>query len=244
MALKKAGLKQKLKSKKEVGLQKIGIARAEIGRAKKKTSDVVAVAKGTRLKDFKLSKVVAIFSTFLLPPFLKFKKWYLALKPETLAGIITISTVAGLASLNIYVESNNIAEKSQDPAAELVEEVEDATAISKRPAYFKKLEKQFQVSNVVLPFYIAKGDTLKNLVIDFTFESSNKYIKEFLWNNPHLIHDTLNSKVEPLSIAFPLETEGKVIVKEKIIKEINSMLHARHIKGGITEVYIHSIIGG
>jgi flagellar basal body-associated protein FliL len=45
-------------------------------------------------------------------------------------------------------------------------------------------------------------------------------------------------------VSFPLENEGKIIVKEKIRKEINQMLHKRKIKGQITDVYIHSIIGG
>lgn len=240
----KAGISRGLKAQKEIGLKKVSAARQSLGKAKEKTAGAVAKAKSTKVKEIQWKKIFATLAAFMLPTIVKFQKWYLTLKPEAIAGFVAVSTVASLASLNIYVESNNIAEKSKDPASELVEEVERGTAVSRRPAYFKKVEKQFKVSNVVLPFYVGPGESLKKLVIDFTFESSNKYIKEYLWQNPHLIHDTLNSQVEPLAVSFPLENEGKIIVKEKIRKEINQMLHKRKIKGQITDVYIHSIIGG
>jgi len=237
-------IKEGLKSKKDLGMKRIGEAKEGLNKAKEKTSIAVGKAKETKVREINWSKLGLSLAALLAPTFIKFKKWYIGLKPEAIASFVGISTVASLASLNIYVESNNIADKSREPASELVEEVERGTAVSRRPAYFKRVEKQFKVSNVVLPFYVSSGDPLKKLVIDFTFESSNKYIKEYLWQNPHLIHDTLNSQVEPLSVTFPLENEGKVIVKEKIRKEINVMLKSHKIKGEITQIYIHSIIGG
>ena len=41
------------------------------------------------------------------------------------------------------------------------------------------INKQFKVSNVVLPAYVKSNGAVRKLVIDFTFESSNKYIKEY-----------------------------------------------------------------
>lgn len=237
-------LKQKISKGKDKALEKVIVAKDKVDKAKDKTLVVVQKAKETNYKEIKMAKVLALIVAFISPPLLKFKGWYLKLRPGQIASFVSVSTVATLASVNIYVQSNKISEKARSPASELVEEVERGTEISRRPAYYKKKEKQFLVSNIVLPAYTGKKSAVKKLVIDFTFESSNKYIKEYLWKNNHLIQDVLNSKIEPISIEFPLELEGKIIIREKIRKEINNKLKELKIKGEIKKVYIHSMIAG
>lgn len=212
---------------------------------KAKSVETIGKAKEVDVKSINRQKVMLALITLFAPLLTKVKAWYLTLKPSSIATFISISTIATLTSVNIYVQTNKIQdEASRTPASELVEEVDNATAISRRPAYFKKGEKQFKVTNIVLPAYLQNSGPLKKLVIDFTFESSNKYIKQYLWQNPHLVQDVLNSNIEPISIDFPLQDEGKSIVKDKIKKEINSLLKSLKIKGEIEEVYIHSMIGG
>jgi hypothetical protein len=237
-------LKEKLLRSKDKALTKVISTKKHLDEAKVKTIDVVHKAKETDIKSIKWTRVVAALGAVLAVPLLKLKVWYLNLKPLQIASFVTFSTVATLASVNIYVQSNKIAEESRAPASEAAEVVDNATAISRRPAYFKRTEKQFKVSNVVLPAYVKTNGAIRKLVIDFTFESSNKYIKAYLWENPHLIHDVLNSKIEPISIEFPLENEGKIIVKEKIQREMNDLLKRLKIKGKIKEIFIHSMIAG
>lgn len=237
-------LKEKIKKGKDQAIEKAIAVKHKVDTAKDKTIGAVQKAKQTNVKEIKVAKIMAALTAFLTPPLFKLKGWYLSLRPGQIASFVTVSTVATLASVNIYVQSNKIAEKSRAPASELAEEVENATDISRRPAYFKKKEKQFQVTNIVLPAYTIKKGAIRKLVIDFTFESSNKYIKEYLWQNNHLIQDVLNSKIEPISIEFPLEEEGKIIVREKIQKEMNNLLKKLKIKGEIKKVYIHSMIAG
>lgn len=237
-------LKERLVKGKEHALKKAVNAKGKIDQAKNKTLTVVQKAKTTNYKEIKLRKVFAILIAFIAPPFMKFKQWYLGLRPGQLATYIVGTTAATLASINLYVQSNKISEKSREPASEAAEEVNNGTEASRRPAYFKKKEKQFLVSNIALPAYTTKKSAVRKLVIDFTFESSNKYIKEYLWHNNHLIQDVLNSKIEPIAIEFPLKQEGKIIIRQKIKKEINSLLKTLKIKGEIKEVYIHSIIAG
>lgn len=239
-------LKEKLNKGKEKALASAVKAKEKVDKAKIKTLETVQKAKEMDPKELKWAKISAAFIAFIAPPFLKLKTWYLNLQPTQIASFVTLSTVATLASVNIYVQSNKIAEESRSPASEVVEEVDKATAISRRPAYFKRTEKQFKVTNVVLPAYVNSKGAVKKLVIDFTFESSNKYIKAFFWDpqNTHYIYDVLNSKMEPISVEFPLEDEGKSIIKEKIHKEMNLLLKKLKIKGEIKEVHIHSMIAG
>ncbi len=241
---RKKNLSKKVKSTKDEAIAKALQAKDKVDHAKVAAVGLVAQAKKTKVSDLKPAKIFAVVAAFLTPPLLKLKTWYLNLKPTQIVGVVTFSTVAAISSVNIYVQSNKIAKESRSPASELVEEVDKATAISRRPAYFKKTEKQFKVANIVLPAYHQKGGAVRKLVIDFTFESSNKYIKEYLWSNPHLIQDTLNSKIEPISLTFPLENEGKDIIKEKIKAEMNNLLKEMKIKGTIKDVYIDSMIAG
>ncbi len=110
----------------------------------------------------------------------------------------------------------------------------------KRPDYFRKPEKQFKVNSIILPTYLGRDH--RKLVLDITFESSNKYIKAYFEKHPYLIPDVLGRKIEPISLEFPLETEGKIIIKEKIIEETNLLLEELHIKGKIVAVYIDQMV--
>ncbi len=235
-------LKEKLSKSKDKAIAKAIEAKGKIEKVKENSVTTIQKARETDIKKIRFAQIFAAISAFLAPPLIKLKTWYLNLQPTEIASFVTLSTVATLASVNIYVQSNKMAEESRSPASELVEEVEKATAVSRRPAYFKRKEKQFLVSNVILPAYIKKNGAVKKLVIDFTFESSNRYIKNFLWENSYYVHDVLNSTIEPISIDFPLEEEGKTIIKEKIQREINGLLKRFEIKGEIKEVYIHSMI--
>ncbi len=241
---KKVQLKERMIEAKAKSIQALASSKNKVQHIRDKSLDVVDQARQTDIRSLSIKKVLFAIGAFISPAFMKFKTWYLSLKPTSIASFVSIATIGTLASVNIYVQTNKISEEAKRvPASELAEEVENATDVSRRPAYFKKIEKQFKVSNIVLPAYMHGSGPLKKLVIDFTFESSNKYIKQYLWDNPHLVHDALNSNIEPISIDFPLETEGKTVVKEKIKKEINKLLKNLKIKGEIKDVYIHSMIG-
>jgi hypothetical protein len=209
------------------------------------TNAAVMKVQKTNVKELSPTKIIATLVAFIAPTFIKLKTWYLSIRPETVVTFVTLSAVGALGGLNIYKESKEISEqKKVAEGGELVEEVKNATAASRRPAYFRKKEKQFKVSNVVLPAYLKSSHGISKLVIDFTFEGSNKYIKSYFWENPHQIQDVMNSTLEPISVDFPLTEEGKTIIKKKLIKEMNIRIKKLGIKGGISDVHIDSIIGG
>lgn len=245
---KKTLFKDKVSRAKTKSLQTLIHSKDKVNHFKEKSLEVVDQARQTDIRSLSFKKTMLAIGALLAPVFIKFKTWYLTLKPVSIASFITVATVGTLASMEIYVQANKISkEAKRGPASELAEEVQNATQPSRRPAYYKRAEKQFKVTNVTLPAVTKDistgGKKIRKLVIDFTFESSNKYIKQYLWSRPYLIQDTLNSNIEPISIDFPLKTEGKVIVKEKIKKEMNALLKGLQIKGKIKNIYIASMIG-
>lgn len=205
---------------------------------------VINFFKGIESKDLKLKQLFLVIAAILSPLLGRLRDWYIALKPTTMLAMVSMTTVGGLSSIVIYKEVQKITEKSRGPASEIIAEV-DTTNI-KRPDYYKKQERELRVRNVSLPIYTggrtpASG---KKIVIDFTFVSSNRYIKEFFFENSHLLKDKLNTSIEQILPDFPLEDDGKRVIKEKIKKEIQVLLDDLKIKGSIQEIYIHSIMTG
>ena len=59
-----------------------------------------------------------------------------------------------------------------------------------------------------------------------------------------MIRDRLNSSLQAVVPNFPLEPEGKKIIKEKIRREVNHLIEDLKIEGRVDEVFIHSILNG
>ncbi len=113
-----------------------------------------------------------------------------------------------------------------------------------RPSYYKQHERVFYMRNIVIPIYIESVNSYKKLEADVVVIPSNKYIKEYLAKNIHLINDALNSTLEPVIPTFPLTEEGKLVITNKIKREINNVIKSLQIKGNIQYVYLHYIFAG
>ncbi len=150
-----------------------------------------------------------------------------------------------LATIGLIFLANGIYHYGQQIADNLEQDIfSDYTPLAnpyRRPEYFRKSEKQFKVTGIILPIDLRRDH--RKLVADLTFESSNKYIKAYFETHPYLIPDVLGRRIESVSINFPLEAEGKSILKEKIIEEVNLLLEELKIEGKIVNVYIDQLLG-
>lgn len=189
-----------------------------------------------------LLTVLAIISPFLG----RVRDWYISLKPVTMLAMVSVATMGGLSSIVIYQEVQKISDKSRDPASAVVVEVDNENTPSKRPEYYKQQERELRVRNISFPVYVGtRGPaSVKKVVMDFTFVSSNRYIREYFFDNIHLLRDKLNTSLEQMLPEFPLEDDGKRVIKEKIQKEMQVLLNDLKIEGSIEKVYIHSIMAG
>lgn len=189
----------------------------------------------------KIKEIAAVTMPFLIPILLKFKKWYSGIKPTTLLIVSISGTVGVITGVEVYKETVDVVDKnSQEKTEVIVEKVLDKS--KRRPEYYKNQEKQLLISAVNLPVYIEKATSIKSLIIDFTLTTSNRYLKQFFYENEYLIKDRLNTTVRPVIPEFPLSKEGKKIIREKIQKEMNNLIKQWEIKGKIESVHFHNII--
>jgi len=204
---------------------------------------IIAFIKAFNLSQIEPAKIKVLLKKVYTPLANKINSLFSSIQPQTVAGVVVGTTVISLGSLGVYTSSKNISEKKA-AAREPASKVEEATAISKRAHYYKQQEKEFRILNQFMPLYVKSSKKTRSIRVDFTFVSSNRYIKEYFQKNIFLIKDKLNSTLEPIVPSFPLEKEGQKILKDKIRSELNILIKDRKIKGTIKEVHIHSILAG
>ncbi len=185
------------------------------------------------------ASLIAICEWAIMPFYKKLTLFFTNVSPGALASSIILVTVGTITGIGVYNSSNKIAQE-----AGIVDRVPASIERPKesRPRYYKRNERELLVSNVIVPSYIEGKSALRKLQIDFTIISSNRYIREYFYDNSYLLEDVLNSKVEPIIPGFPLSDEGKLILKEKIKAELNQLILKMKIKGKIDQIYISSIL--
>lgn len=225
--------------------------------SKKKKAAAKAFVKKAKETDYRKIDYTKIFWAGLAlfsPILLKAKKFFLGLKAGTVLTIVATSTIGGLTGIEVYKAATKD-ENKIEAKREVAHVVEEEKKID-RPDYYNLTKKQFQLEEVKMPVYIEKSTSMKALNIDFTFESSNRYIKayfqpedengkEMFWlSKKYLIRNKINSSVEPIIPEFPLEDEGKRIIRKKVKDDVNQLLKELGIKGRIEKVLIKSILAG
>lgn len=197
--------------------------------------------KKVSLNPFKINyrKFASNLKVLLTPLTNKILGLWSRLTPKALAVIIILTATSILTFINLSFNIKKINDKSQ----EIVKVEPEVKMI--RPKYFKREEKQMMLRNIIIPLNVqTKNDGIKRVDLDLTLISSNKYIKEFFFQNPFYIHDRLNSTIVPIWGKFAIEEEGKTLLKNKIKLEINLLIKDLKIKGSIKEIYINAIIAG
>lgn len=111
-----------------------------------------------------------------------------------------------------------------------------------RPKYFMQTEKLFKFTD--LNFQLFLEDTRRNrqIYIDFTALTSNRFVVRYLQEHTVEITDHLNLNVEPVIPRLPIEDEGRQIIKDKIKWELNEYLKKEGVEGKILEIYIDHVI--
>ncbi len=187
-------------------------------------------------------------SNQLILPLAGLKVFFAKLSPSKfLAGFIGFSVIT-LSSLGIYFESNKIQKPSsqnRQPASideRAIKEVPSG-GIRKRPEYYKKDEKQIEFTHVKMPIYYQSINEIHNLDIDFSLQLSSRFVKRYLDTNEHKLRDHMLMTMEPIVPEFPLEKEGKQIIRDKVLFETNEFLRKNEVEGSAEEAKIIYILG-
>lgn len=180
----------------------------------------------------------------ILAPFLIFNQWLKGLT-STQAFVLLGSTMASvLAAISIVFSSQRVIEGHQNGyRAPGSIEYEEEEIIYERPNYYKQQFRHLTLTNIRLPIYAPNINELKSIDIDFTATLSNRLGKMKMEKLEFQLRDHLISEIEPMSASFPLEDEGKEILRKKLILEVNDFLKSREIEGVVEELKITYILG-
>ena len=195
------------------------------------------------LKTF-TTKTTSIIGKKTGPSSEKFKTWFNNLEPKTMLVVIITFTSIILIMLGIFGYVRKIYYGAAIEGKGRMEFEQKIKTPRTRPSYFKRIlpEKHIDIYEITLPIYIESINSVRTLMIDVTLETSNRYLKQFLYEKSYLIKDRLNNTIHPIIPDFPLTLEGKLIIKKQIIDEINILIKELKIEGEIKKVHFQTVI--
>ncbi|MCT4640956.1 MAG: hypothetical protein N4A33_01575 [Bacteriovoracaceae bacterium] len=112
----------------------------------------------------------------------------------------------------------------------------------KRASYKRFIEKSLLVKNLNVPVVFKDVTKIHSVIVDISLRTNTVFSKVYLDNNQFRIRDRFFETTSAVISDFPLKEEGKKIIKEKIIHEINTLLRANRVEGKVIEVSINSHI--
>ena len=147
--------------------------------------------------------------------------------------------VIGLSRL-IYDNTNEIVLGMERARVE-----EGASFLRAKPAYFGLKRKHNRLSSLQIPLYFENGPTgLYSIRIEFSIETSNRYLKQYIDNHEHEVRDCILTNLEPALSQFILTREGLDIIKLKVLDELNDFIKKRRVEGRIEKVNVAGMIAG
>ena len=111
-----------------------------------------------------------------------------------------------------------------------------------RPEYKTFQSRTHKVMNMKVPVEVESVREISSITIDFTIRTTTRFSKLFLENYEYKLKDYFFTTVEPVISDFPLESEGKDVLKEKITEEVNNFLRENAVEGTVEEVEIVFIV--
>jgi hypothetical protein len=174
----------------------------------------------------------------VLAPFLILGQWLSGLTATQSLVLMGFTAASILSGISIYSTGHRLLnQQSADRTPASVEEVS-----YDRPDYYKKQNRHVEFTSIRLPVYFANVNEIRSVDIDFTATLSNRLSKLKLEKLEFQFRDHLVLNIEPMVASFPLEEEGKMIIRDKLIKEINEFLISREIDGHVTELKLTYIL--
>lgn len=187
--------------------------------------------------------IIGYFYDLIKPIIDKFQNRLKAIDHNTIVISVVFFATLILIILGILKSGRTIYQGVKDQGKS-ISQVEEKAPDAIRESYYQRIlpAKQLNVYEVTLPIYIDSINSVRTLLMDLTLETSNRYTREYLHKHSYLIKDRLNNTIHPIIPDFPLTLEGKTIIREKVIFEINKLLKEEKIQGEIKKVSFQTII--
>ena len=111
-----------------------------------------------------------------------------------------------------------------------------------RPDYESYETRTVKIMNMKVPVEVESVREISSITIDFTIRTTTRFSRLFIENYDYKLKDYFFTTVEPVVSDFPLESEGKSVLKEKITEEVNNFLRENGVEGVVEEVKIVFIV--
>lgn len=188
----------------------------------------------------KSTGTIGAMKKIALMPFLVIAQWVQGLTAAQALMLLSFTGASILAVIGIGFSGHKLAKShmgdGRSPAS-VEEEI-----LYERPDYYKKQTKHLDVTNFRLPVYVAQVNEIRSVDIDFTATLSNRHSKMYLEKREFQLRDHLINNIEPSVATFPLEEEGKEIIRKKIWMELNEYLKQNGIEGEVIELKITYVL--
>jgi flagellar basal body-associated protein FliL len=156
--------------------------------------------------------------------------------PQTYIATLALVMIL-FGTYNIYVSSSNIYLQEFNTRAPASQQ-----QYVDKPEYEQFPKRTLKVFNVKVPIFKESVSAIRSVTIDFTVRTDTRFAKQFLEEYEYKLKDYFFLTVEPVVSEFPLEEEGKSILKDKIQRELNNFLKVHKVEGKVVEVKIIFII--
>lgn len=175
----------------------------------------------------------SISQTALMAPILlgQFFKRLSVTQTIVLLGFTSASILSGISMIfSAYSILGKHSIEARNPAS-VKAEIE-----YERPNYYKKPSRFFELNSLRLPIYFANLNELRTVDIDITATLSNRLARMKIEKLEFSLRDHLILNVEPMLASFPLEEEGKAILRKKMKMEINQFMKDNNIEGEVSDL--------
>jgi hypothetical protein len=186
------------------------------------------------------SKISSMKKLFL-SPFLILGEWLNGLTTAQSILLLSLTVSSILGAINIISSGHRLLE-SQHQGSRAPASVELEVSYD-RPNYYKKETRHVTITNLRLPVYYANINEIKSVDIDFTATLSNRMSRIQVDKLELQFRDHLVLNLEPMMASFPLEEEGKEILRQKLLSEMNDFMESREIEGKVLDVKIVYVLG-
>lgn len=186
-----------------------------------------------KIKSTTPKKAYTLIQSLYRPYTVQLHNWYQKQKGSHIyLGVATLA-VCCLGITGVYLSFSNIYEQEfpyREPAS--VQEYDD------KPDYAMYERKSLKILNIKIPVIPETVSSITSITLDFNLRTSTRNARFYLSEYEYKLKDHFFTNVEMISSDFPLEQEGKEVLKEKIIEELNNFLEEEGIEGVIEDVNI------
>ncbi len=176
--------------------------------------------------------------SFLKPKFEKFVLWLKSTDKVSVLIKTSVGSLVIVGAVLIYNETNEIFNK-EFPSRKIASVQE----YDYRPDYKMYDQKTLKVLNIKVPIFVESIGEIDSITIDFSLRTTTRFAKYYLIEYEYKLKDYFFTTVEPVVSDFPIETEGKEVLKEKIREEIDNFLYENNVEGEVEEVNILYMVG-